>query len=191
MRKLPATLVGILAAFSAFAQFPAPPLIHDIEANSQQTQELIDLPLMQGASVNYRVRLKSRGKWLDLDGLTARVDFRETILSTNAYSASSSETVTNVTPNYFVIPMDYAQTGTAVTNWSYSVIALLATDEYPQGVGRVDIVANGFTGDPSTIITNIPCLKFVSTDSIDFAKIFGLDSSAFSCFGMGWLFHKA
>jgi hypothetical protein len=145
MKRLLATLAILTAATVTHAQL-LPPLTHTIEGGLQQGQELVDMEIEQGANLEYRVRIQDSGRWLPLAGLTAEWQARETATDTNAYVAVSVETVTNVTPNYFRIPMSSIQTGTPITNWVYSVVVKQGTDQVPLGKGRVDINASAWTG---------------------------------------------
>jgi hypothetical protein len=125
--------------------------VYDIEANYQQAQELPDQSIMQGAGAEMHVRLKSQRSWEALDGLAARWEARSSVTSTQALQSASSETVTNSTPNYFVINLDSTDTGTAYTNWVWSIIVEEDSVDYVLGTGRWDSVASSWTGAGSVI----------------------------------------
>jgi hypothetical protein len=145
-----ATLTALLlTAMTAGAQ-TIPPIVYDIESDFQQTQALPDQSFVQGAGVALRYRLKSQGRWLSLAGLGARWDARALSTSTQALQQAAS-VVTNVTPHYFQMLLTPAQTGSAVTNWTHSLIVTSGGTEYPIGVGRLDIAASAWTGDAAVL----------------------------------------
>jgi hypothetical protein len=146
-----AALLTIIAALTAGAQ-TIPPIVYDIEADFQQTQALPDQSFVQGAGVALRYRLKSQGRWLSLGGLGARWDARALSTSTQALQQAAT-VVTNVTPNYFQVLLTSAQTGSAVTNWTHSLIVTLAGTDYPIGAGELDIAASAWTG-AAAILSN-------------------------------------
>jgi hypothetical protein len=151
--KYTAIITALLIAVSARAQV-APPLNIAIEAQYQQRQELQALELVQGANVNLRVSLKSDKRWLSLEGLTARFDGRASETSTTAVQRVSTSTVTNVTPNYFDIRLNSDQTGTAFTNWLWSIIVSSdGTNQYPLGYGTLDIPESSWTGPAAVMVT--------------------------------------
>ena len=145
--KLITTILFALASVAV----AAPPIVYDIEANYQQAQELPDQSIMQGAGAEMHVRLKSQRSWEALDGLAARWEARSSVTSTQALQSASSETVTNSTPNYFVINLDSTDTGTAYTNWVWSIIVEEDSVDYVLGTGRWDSVASSWTGAGSVI----------------------------------------
>jgi hypothetical protein len=149
MKRLLAALT--LIATIAQAQL-APPLIHEIATDFQQLQELQDMGLQQGANVEYRVRLRVAGRWFPLAGLTAEWQARENVTDQDALVAVSVATVTNETPNYFRIQLNATQTGSAVQNWTYSVIVKDGVSVYPLGEGRLDIQASAWSGTPSVLL---------------------------------------
>jgi hypothetical protein len=156
--KTIATLLTIAAlAISATAQ-SLPPIVTDIEANFQQVQELPDQSFVQGAGVPLRYRLQSNGKWLSLTGLGARWDARATGTSTQALQAVAT-VVTSTTPHYFSILLDSGETGTAVTNWVYSLIVTLGGVDYPLGQGRLDITNSAWTG-ASAILSSVTSASY-------------------------------
>jgi len=148
-RILTALLLTTACAFSQVI----PPIVYDIEANFQQEQELTDQNFVQGAGVVLRYRLRSNGRYLDLAGLGARWDARESVTNTSSYQKVAT-VVTSTTPNYFQIELDSDQTGTAITNWVYSFIVTSGGIDYPIGRGDLDITASSWTG-ASAIMTNI------------------------------------
>jgi hypothetical protein len=139
-----ATLISCAVARSQ----ALPPLIHDIEAGTQQAQVLDPLEIQQGASLAYRVRLKSGGKWLPLAGLTARLDIRAASTNTAAIQVTGTP-VTNATPHYFAFPVSSTETGTAREDWVYSVAVIAGSDEAILGTGEIDIIESAWTGQPT------------------------------------------
>jgi hypothetical protein len=155
MKRLLASLLATMTI--AHAQ-TIPPIVYDIEANFQQTQELPDQEFVQGAGVVLRYRLRSAGRWLDLGGLGARWDARAAATNTSAYQATAT-VVTNTTPNYFQITLNSDQTGSAVADWVYSLIITFAGTDYAMGQGRLDIAASAWTG-ASAIMTNVTAATY-------------------------------
>jgi hypothetical protein len=149
MKRLLAALT--LIATIANAQL-GPPLVHEIATDFQQLQELDDMGLQQGANVEYRVRLRVGGRWFPLAGLTAEWQARENVTDQQALVAASVETVTNVTPNYFRFLLNADQTGSAVTDWSYSIVAKDGANVYPLGEGRLDVRESAWSGSPSVLM---------------------------------------
>jgi hypothetical protein len=148
MTKLIAAL--LIAATVAHAQL-APPIVHKIESLTQQQQRLLDMRLQQGANVEYRVQISVDGRWLPLAGLTGEWQGKQFSVSQPTYVSASVATVTNVTPNYFRFALGPDQTGTALTNWLYTVIVKQGANQYPLGEGRLDIQASAWTGSPSVL----------------------------------------
>jgi hypothetical protein len=149
MKRIATLTALLLTAMTAGAQ-TIPPIVYDIESDFQQTQALPDQSFVQGAGVALRYRLKSQGRWLSLAGLGARWDARALSTSTQALQQAAS-VVTNVTPHYFQMLLTPAQTGSAVTNWTHSLIVTSGGTEYPIGVGRLDIAASAWTGDAAVL----------------------------------------
>jgi hypothetical protein len=154
-----ATALLILLSAATVATAAPPPIVFDLEANYQQTQTLGDIELVQGANASLQFRLRSRGRWLDLTGLTARFDARSSATSTQAVQVVSSSTVTNTTPNYFQINLTDTATGSAVTNWVWSLVVLSGTDEYPIGYGSFGIPESTWTG-ASAILSNVTAAAY-------------------------------
>jgi hypothetical protein len=149
--------IAILAALSfalpAFAQ-SLPVIQYRIESNLQQTQKLGDQSFSQGSSVVMDFSISQGGRWLNLSGLTAAWYGQETQTSTQRLEHASATTVTNVTPNYFRITLDSGATGTARTNWLYSLVVSDSTpNSYTIGQGRLDIVAGTWTGPAAVLVT--------------------------------------
>ena len=142
----------ILATLIPIVTLAAPPIVYDIEADWQQTQSLDAQSFQQGAGVVLRYRLKSRGQYLDLTGLTARWEARSSITSTQALQEAGT-TVTATTPDYFEIDLDSDETGTARTNWVYSLIVEDSGVDYPLGTGTVNILESSWTGASSILVT--------------------------------------
>ena len=135
-----AAMLAMITALTVNAQ-TIPPIVYDIEADFQQTQALPDQSFIQGAGVALRYRLKSQGRWLSLAGLGARWDARALSTSTQALQRAAT-VVTNVSPHYFQVLLTSEQTGTAVTNWTHSLIVTLAGTDYPIGAGELDIASS-------------------------------------------------
>jgi len=139
-----------LATLPAFGQFSiTPPIIHDIEAGTQQAQQLAPITLQQGGGAAYRVRLKSGGRWLPLTGLIARLDVRSSASSTEAILISGTP-ITNATPHYFAISITSAHTGTPLDGWRYAVIIEQGGEDYVLGEGRIDILPTAWAGAGTT-----------------------------------------
>jgi len=147
-----AIAIALLATIATARAATPPPAVYDIEANYQQTQELVDMSLVKGGSAVLRYRLRSGGKWLDLSGLGARWDARATGTSTQALQATAT-VYTNTSPHYFSIPLSSTQTGTARSNWVYSLIVTLDGADYPLGAGRLDIAESAWTGAAAILST--------------------------------------
>jgi len=165
MRKL--LLACFLSAASALAAVP--PVIYDVEANFQQTQELDDQDFVQGGGVVMRYRLKSMGRWYSLAGLGARWDARSSSTSTQALQVTAS-VVTSTTPDYFQITLDSGETGSAVTNWAYSFIVTDGGIDYAIGTGTLNIAESSWTGAAS-VLTNVTSKAYTDT------QITGLSNS--------------
>ena len=174
MKRLIAAVLFSTAAIVSAAV--PPPAVYDIEANFQQVQELPEQEFVQGASAVLRYRLKSGGKWLDLSGLGARWDARATGTSTQALQATAS-VYTNATPHYFSIPLNSTQTGTARSNWLYSVIVTLDGADYPLGQGRLDIEASAWTG-ASAILSTVTAASYTDAAVSNHAAIMATTNSA-------------
>ena len=151
--KLSITLAILAAVLPFVVQAAPPPIIHDIESNGQQAQELADLELQQGGSAVYQARLTSMGRYLSLAGLTARWEGRSSATSTQALQVTSSTTYTSGVPNYFEFEIDSTETGSSVTNWVWSLIAVESGSDYVIGTGRLDVPESAWTGAAS-VITN-------------------------------------
>ena len=126
-----------------------PPKYLDVDVNWQQTQTLPALSIQQGASMQLRIRPKTNGRWLTLTGLTARYEARATATNTSAYTASSN--LTSNEAHFIQMELDNTQTGTAFTDWVYSVILIDGADEYPIGIGAVNVVASDFAGSSGVL----------------------------------------
>ena len=140
-------LCSILFASSLLAA--PPPKYLDVDVNWQQTQTLPALSIQQGASMQLRIRPKTNGRWLTLTGLTARYEARATATNTSAYTASSN--LTSNEAHFIQMELDNTQTGTAFTDWVYSVILIDGADEYPIGIGAVNVVASDFAGSSGVL----------------------------------------
>ena len=151
----------MLAATIAHAQI-APPIRYDIESDMQQTQSLDDQNLQQGSDAELHVRIRSGGRWLNLAGLTAEWRAQETATSTQWLGQVSSETVTNTTPHYFKIMIDSTATGSAITNWLYTIRVSDGNRVFVLGEGRLDIKASSWTG---------PGAQLISKVDVDFADV--------------------
>jgi hypothetical protein len=180
MRKLFKTM--IIAAVAATPLFAAPPPKYlDVDVNWQQTQELETLNIQQGASMRLRVRPKIDGKWLTLTGLTARWEARETATNASSYQATSN--LTSNEAHWVQIELDNTQTGTAITSWLYSVILINGADEYPIGIGTVNVVASDFAGSSSVLVgsgyetNSVRVIESVSTLNFEDGFLFDYDGT--------------
>lgn len=145
-----------------------------IECDRQQLQLLQPLSFQQGAAARLLVQPKLSGASLDLTGITARWEARETMTTTVCYQATS--VYTSNTAHTVAIDLTSAQTGTPVTNWVYSIILVSGGLDYPIGTGLVSIVASGFTGTASTVVTNAAAV--LNTDAIYLAALTNLTAGA-------------
>ena len=147
MKKLTIFAASILALAQLHA---APTKYVDVDVNWQQMQDLEELHIQQGASMEIRVRPKLDRKWLTLTGLTARWEAREQMTNTSAYSASSS--ITSNEAHWIQVDLSNTQTGTSYTNWWYSLILIDGSDEYPIGRGKVHVWPSDFAGSSATLV---------------------------------------
>ena len=147
MKTIRALFACIL--FAAAAHGAPPPKYVNADVNYQQTQELETLYIQQGANMQLRVRPKINGDWMALTGLTARWEARATATNASAYQATSN--LTDDDEHFIQMELDNTQTGTAVTGWRYSIIIIDGTDEYPIGIGEVNIVASDFAGSSGVL----------------------------------------
>jgi hypothetical protein len=141
-----------LTAIAATIHAAPPPIVIDIEANYQQTQTLPPLTLQQGGDAAVRFRLTSGGRYLSLAGLTARWDGRSTMTSTQALQSAAAAAVTSTTPNYIQCTLDYTETGTPVTNWTWAAVIIDGASQYVMGTGVLNIAESAWTGEGSTLI---------------------------------------
>lgn len=162
MRKI--SILSILLATSLYAA--PPPIVYEIEADFQQTQSLPAQAFQQGAGVSLRYKLTSSGGYLDLAGLTGKWQGRSSATSTNYITQATATTVTSTTPDYIQFDLDYTATGTAVTNWVYSVIITSGSNEYVMGEGELDIKASAWTGSGHTITNNSYVAKLIAGTGI-------------------------
>ena len=163
-------LLATLCVIAGIARAEAPPRIMVIDVNWQQLQALEPLDLQQGAALSLRVQPRFDGRWLALDGVTARWEARATMATSAAYQASSD--LTTNAAHYIRIPFTSAQTGTVTTNWIYSVILESGGEDYPLGTGAYNVAASGFAG-ASAVITSS-----VAVTEIDAAYLLGVTNLA-------------
>ena len=146
--KTRATLIAwILTAAAAFA---APTKYLDVDVNWQQMQELETLHIQQGADMQLRLRPKLDGTWLTLTGLTARWEARQ--YATNAAAYSRTSNLTSNQSHFIQMELTSTQTGTAYTNWIYSVILIEGAAEYPIGQGTVHVWPSAFAGSSAELV---------------------------------------
>jgi hypothetical protein len=149
-RRIMKKLIAMLCLIAGASFAAPPPKYLDVDVNWQQSQELEDLHIQQGASMRLRVRPKLEGKWLTLTDMTGRWEAREQMTNTSAYTASSN--LTSNEGHFVQIELDATQTGTSYTNWYYSVILIDGGADYPIGVGRVHVWPSDFAGSSSTLV---------------------------------------
>lgn len=137
---------------STFLFAAAPGKILNIDVNWQQLQALESLNIQQGASAHLLVKPRLAGSSFDITDMTARWEARPT-LTTNVTLQATSVWTSNST-HTIAIDLSSTQTGSPVTNWVYSIILVSDGKDYPVGTGSCNIAESGFTGAPSTLLTN-------------------------------------
>jgi hypothetical protein len=130
--------------------YEIPVKILEIDVNLQQTQTLPCLSIQNGSDMVLIIRPRIQNTEFDLTGITAQWQARETIESTEYYSADSTET--NVDEDYIKIVLGTSQTGTPIEDWTYCIILLKGGKKYPLGIGTVNIIESGYTGAPGDLI---------------------------------------
>jgi len=165
------TIIAFLVLVLArVAMAGAPPINLDVDSNWQQLQPLRGLEVQQGANVELRIRPKLEGAWVDLSGVTARFDARVNMTTSASYQASSD--LTTNAAHYIRIPMTTVQTGSALTNYIYSIVLLSGGNQYPLGTGSWNVVASGFAG-ASSIQTSTVAATTIQLDAEIAARIAG------------------
>ena len=150
MKHLIKTLI-IAASIAAAPLMAAPPPKYiDVDANFQQSQELEDLSIQQGGSMRLRLRHKVDGSWPTLTGNTARWEARQQMTNTSAYTATSN--LTSNEAHFIQFDLNNVQTGTSLTNWFYSIILVDGGEDYPIGVGTLNIIASDFAGSSGILV---------------------------------------
>ena len=142
------TLAIALAATPLIAA--PPPKYIDVDANYQQSQDLDDLNIQQGASMRLRLRHKVDGSWPTLTGNTARWEARQQLTNTSAYTATSN--LTSNEAHFIQFDLNNVQTGTSLTNWFYSIILVDGGEDYPIGVGTLNVIASDFAGSSGVLV---------------------------------------
>ena len=137
---------------TACVSFGAAPKYVDIDINYAQAQDLPDLDLQQGGSVDLRFRFKLDGPWITVTNYSARWEARAQ--ATNAVYITAAATTTNVAGRYIQCDLDSGETGTAVTDWTYAVILLDGAEESVVGTGAYTVVASAWDGSGSVLATN-------------------------------------
>ena len=127
-----------------------PPKYIDVDANYQQSQDLDDLNIQQGASMRLRLRHKVDGSWPTLTGNTARWEARQQLTNTSAYTATSN--LTSNEAHFIQFDLNNVQTGTSLTNWFYSIILVDGGEDYPIGVGTLNVIASDFAGSSGVLV---------------------------------------
>jgi hypothetical protein len=148
MRK---TMLALLSTMAATLVFGTPPPKYlDIDSNFQQLQRLPALGIQQGADMRLILRLKSAGAWQDVTGYTAAWRGMSSITSTQYLEAASVYTSNSV--HQIAMDLDSEQTGTSVTNWTYSIIVYSGTNTYPLGTGTLNIAESSYIGSQAVLI---------------------------------------
>lgn len=154
IRQLAVGLLAVASLFFATAGYAAaPPLIITTEANYQQTQVLTPMSLQQGSDLNLWCIMTSRTGYPDLTGTTALWEGRSSATSTQALQVASSLTYTTDYPHRYEFALDSTETGTAYTNWVWSLIIVDGVKINVMGEGDFDIKASAWTGAGSILST--------------------------------------